>query len=390
MAQEHIDFTTPGGDTVTQALHKAEDNFNDLYVQVAAAAATAGAAQSLAGVASFKNKLINGNFDFWQRVNPGAITSSGGAATAAFCADRWIMGALNCTNQVGPVTFNPGDSPVGPTGARSCASFTVSSITNAGTNSATAFQRIEGVSQSGGKTYTISGWFYNGNAAAINIGFQGTQTFGTGGSPSAQVTGISPVVISIPVGWSYKSAQVAFPSVAGKTLGTNSNDWFAITVFFSGAGVGVPAVGSQTGNFALTGMQIEEGSAATSYERRHLATELMLCQRYYEKSYQLSIVPGAVNDTNGTAACVIGGLSSASYSTQLQGNFKVTKRTVPTVTLYSPATGAGGVIRNFSASADFSPSSVQVGTNMVQINTGTMAAAASINVQAHWAADAEL
>ena len=39
-------------------------------------------------------------------------------------------------------------------------------------------------------------------------------------------------------------------------------------------------------------IQFEAGSTATNFEKRTFSEELTLCQRYYEKSYNLGTAPG--------------------------------------------------------------------------------------------------
>jgi hypothetical protein len=69
-----------------------------------------------------------------------------------------------------------------------------------------------------------------------------------------------------------------------------------------------------SGTFDLTGIQLELGAAATPFERRSYATEIQLCQRYYER---------------GDAK--IGGYNTAGSEVSYAIPFKVPKRAVPTL-----------------------------------------------------------
>lgn len=93
MAQEHIDFTTPGGDTVTQALHKAEDNFNDLYAQMAAVVPYAGE----------RNLLINGDGRVNQRGFAGGAL---GANTYGYDVWRTLGSGASITFGSSVITLN--------------------------------------------------------------------------------------------------------------------------------------------------------------------------------------------------------------------------------------------------------------------------------------------
>jgi hypothetical protein len=54
----------------------------------------------------------------------------------------------------------------------------------------------------------------------------------------------------------------------------------------------VAVAGTLDATWQITGVQLEAGSVATPFERRPYGTELQLCQRYFEKSYDLAVVPG--------------------------------------------------------------------------------------------------
>ena len=84
--------------------------------------------------------------------------------------------------------------------------------------------RIEGVRTLAGKQVTLS--FYSFASPAAKIGIEIEQNFGTGGGPSATVlTTIG--AINVAAGGKY-SVTFTIPSIALKTLGTNSNDSFVL------------------------------------------------------------------------------------------------------------------------------------------------------------------
>ena len=99
----------------------------------------------------------------------------------------------------------------------------------------------------------------------------------------------------------------------------------------------------QTGNFYLTGVQLEVGQAATPFEHEDYGTTLAKCQRYFE-------LLGHAASTNGNAYSFMSVPFNASTSNQwLDVEFKVEKRAAPTsidsfngYTVPSPtATGIG-------------------------------------------------
>jgi hypothetical protein len=107
---------------------------------------------------------------------------------------------------------------------------------------------------------------------------------------------------------------------SGSTLSSTAGSWQA-GVFTSATGA-TSVVGTSGATFYITGVQLEKGSTATSFDYRPYGTELVLAQRYYE----------------------IGTLWNSGYGNGTNGiNFsipmKVTKRTTPTGTVVDAGLG---------------------------------------------------
>ena len=100
---------------------------------------------------------------------------------------------------------------------------------------------------------------------------------------------------------------------------------------------------------------MELGPSATSLTFRSLQDDLVLCQRYYEKSYDLGTLAGTATNTGGQN-CVVASVNDLGATTY----YKVTKRTAPTITPYSPATGTSNAVRNYSSAADVTGVSTEV------------------------------
>ena len=94
---------------------------------------------------------------------------------------------------------------------------------------------------------------------------------------------------------------------------------------------------STNNRFFITGVQLEEGTVATSFEHRSYTDELELCQRYYEAVYM----------TDGTAMFK----SYASYggSANFEMQFKVDKRATPTWSLEGNAAWSGATPNAFES-----------------------------------------
>jgi hypothetical protein len=116
-----------------------------------------------------------------------------------------------------------------------------------------------------------------------------------------------------------------------------------IAVRFWYAGVGTAGANDW---FEVTGVQLEEGSTASSFDYRDYGRELAMCQRYYEKSYNIDVAPASVSDLGAILH------RPPSTSINITTPFKVAKRASPSVTVYSPVTGTSSRFRNYTSGAD--------------------------------------
>jgi len=143
-------------------------------------------------------------------------------------------------------------------------------------------QKIEGVESFAGETVTLS--FYAKADASKNIAVEFFQNFGTTGSPSTSVTGIEVTTVSLTASWVKYTVTADIPSITGKTLGTDGNDYLAVAIWLdagSDSNARTNSLGNQSGTFDIAQVQLEKGSVATDFERRSYGEELALCQRYY-------------------------------------------------------------------------------------------------------------
>ena len=241
-----------------------------------ASAARANLGLGTAGPAATRNYVINGDFDIWQRST--SQTSSGYGSV-----DRWTNTHSGSTKTTSRQTFTVGQTDV-PNNPTYFARTVVT--TNSASNGFVAnSQRIESVSTLAGKTATLT--FYAKADSAKNIALEPRQDFGTGGSPSAGVSG--PVTtINLTTSWQKFSFTIAVPSITGKTIGTDSNDFLQL-IFWLDAGSDfnsrTNSLGNQSGTFDFAHVSFVEGDAtgiADPFEQRSYGEELALCQRYYQ------------------------------------------------------------------------------------------------------------
>jgi len=214
------------------------------------------------GPLSSRNKLINGNFDVWQRGTSFTSTVSG---TSGYTADRWKAGGGTSTT-VSRQSFTLGqtDVPGEPTYYAQWA------LTNNSRNYEFQ-QRIEDVRTLAGKQATIS-FYARRTTGTVTVGVRTVQYFGTGGSPSSSVI-VSAGAPSLTSSWQKFTYTVDIASISGKTLGSDNNHslW-----------VGFQISDTNTGTIEIAQFQLEEGSVATPFEHRSYGEELARCERYFE------------------------------------------------------------------------------------------------------------
>ena len=300
--------------------------------KVGGTAVTANAAQlnSSSEDVNSENRIINGDFGVWQR---------GTSFTAvAYGADRWVNDVLGGTVTQSRQAFTLGDA-LGAIQPTYFLRQTVSGQTLS-TQYANTAQNIEGVRSFAGQTITVLGWVKVASGTA-NMAVEATQYFGSGGSPSAEVTGISPTTVALTTSWAPFAVVMAIPSVAGKTLGTDGNDCLRAR-FWTSAGSNFNArtnsLGLQNISVDLWGIHIRVGTwtaaDAALYRPRDPGTELALCQRYYQR---LPIV------TSGNAAFASGRSDGFASVTWL---FATPMRATPTITYGTGSYSDGSEICN--------------------------------------------
>jgi len=237
----------------------------------------------------FKNRIINGAMVIDQRNAGASVTPASGDVLT----DRWKVVLSQASKLSAQQNQNSVTPPVGFTNYLGFTSLSAYSVGAAETFNVQ--QIIEGFNcadlgwgTANAKTVTLSFWVYSSL----------TGTFG-GSFANYSVNRSYPFTYSIPVANTWTQISI---TVAGDTTGTwNTNNSGGIRVWFS-LGCGSSAsgtagswsandyrsatgatsvVGTNGATFYITGVQLEVGSTATSFDYRPYTTELQLCQRYF-------------------------------------------------------------------------------------------------------------
>lgn len=447
----------------------------------------------------FKNKVINGNFDFWQRrtqtlnipVSNIPVFTSNGTRTN-MTADRWYTYAYGLSNSKGtfsvtrehnnqinfPYLYEGEDGTFqlngnyfmrlkydGGVGTLNTGTAIYNSLSNAGGN--LAMQGIENASEVLGKQVTLSFW---ARASQNTYIFAESQVHSTERAMWTPAT-TSPLMLLTPE-WKFFTHTYTIPTfrqvsaVAYDPAEFLTNDivttarpnytplgsqgllpalsswtyqvdikthWSRGTQILHGQSISATSTGfnyyypgsgtpldypigefmtmpvlstlctnvlsgsPNGGYYDIAQVQLEVGKGATPFEHRPKQIELALCQRYFEKNYDVDTPPGAVNST--TWIHQFGNYCptapSVGFHVSFPVTFKVTKRAAPPIIqLYSPSTGLTGRFHKAtSTTSPFTPIDVAVvvgPSNSNGFHTGGITVGTFGNHYLNWAAEAEI
>lgn len=294
-------------------------------------------------VTGFKNRIINGACVIDQRNAGVSLTPT---VTATYTLDRWksfLTQASKFSVQQNAGAVTP---PVGFTKYLGITSASAYSVLAA--DYFNISQILEGFNSADLAWGTA-------NASAVTLSFKVysslTGTFG-GCIGNGAGNRSYPFTYSIPVANTWTTISITIP---GDTTGTWATDnTSSLAIYFNlGAGAtnsgtagswsanfyvsatgSVSVVGTNLATFYITGVQLEKGSIATSFDYRPYGTELALCQRYYEVTDYLMVATGTL------------------YSS---GYWQVSKRVSPTIAILQRTSGTGGTVgaSNFSVLSSF-------------------------------------
>jgi len=246
---------------------------------------------SSSGLYGFKNRIINGAMVIDQR-NAGASVTP---ANDQYSVDRWSFPLAQASKLSFQQNANSVTPPAGFINYLGITSLSAYSITS--TDYFLLQQRVEGLNMAD------FGWG-TANASTVTLSFwvrsSLTGTF-SGSLSNASFNRSYPYsyTISSANTWEYKTITIA-GDTSGTWLTTNGNGMnLRVTTMGSGStrlstggswqagnydGVTgtTSVVGTNGATFYITGVQLEKGSTATSFDYRPYGTELQLCQRYFE------------------------------------------------------------------------------------------------------------
>ena len=349
---------------------------------------------SSSGLYGFKNRIINGNMTISQRNGTTATSVSG---NDIYTIDRY-KGWAN-----GGGVFSVTQSTTAPTGFANSALITVTTADSsiaAGDNYRFA-QVIEGYNiadfgfgASGASTVTLSFWVRSSVTGTFGGSFY---------SSPATRSYVFNYTISSANTWTYITT-----TATGDTSGSwNNTNGQGLTIYFdmgsgsnyenaTGSWVGsekfrtsgnATLISTNAATWYVTGIQVEKGSTATSFDYRPFTTELQLCQRYFATTYNTGVAVGAVSNLGALYRTLD---ATQSYSS-LMWSLPVKMRATPTSTIYSPNSGTAAKFYTNSGAVDVSVTAAGYdGMQTVAAIVNGVSVVAQAFISGHFTVSAEL
>lgn len=350
-----------------------------------------------ASFSGMRNRVINGDMVIDQRNAGASVTLPDGAAAYSFPVDRFACSRTNGATATGQQSTN---APPGFTNSLLITNGT--GVSAASTHQGYILHFIEGFN------VADLGWG-TANAQPVTLSFWVRSSIT--GTHSGALFNLAfdrsyPFTYTINQANTWEKETITIPGATTGTWGTTNGRGITIG-FNNGAGssflgtagawassgfygvTGSVALNSVTGStWQITGVQLEKGSSATAFEYIHYQQELALCQRYYEKSFDLSVKP-ASNLGNNQGALNTGSWSTSAFAIVATISYAVRKRAIPsTITFYNPYASGSGWSR--SGSGNFTASAYSSGESSLGIRIDASTGAVDGNMSIQWTAEAEL
>ena len=332
---------------------------------------------------SAQNILINSNLDICQR----SISSSATTSEAIIVQDRWRYYGRNNPGGSGQ-SFTVARDGIVPDGSLWSMTMTIGNTT---TNQLMMGQRVESNISSLIQGSTLSFSFLvhrraltppTGSLILVGIkaasgvdNFTGVDCYqvlyGGGLVYSTSLNNIS--------NSSFQKVQCNIPITS--VMKTNG---FQIAIGFDTNSTSNVFTNGQFFNLAQFMLNVGPATALYQPAAPNVQAELAMCQRYYEKSYEVGVTPGAVTFTGVSGINVGAANTGAKYAFV---SYKVTKRTYVSPTIYSPLTlNTTGKVNN--GGTDRTAAVDVFSSNGFDAGTADTSSTSYMNF--HWTVDADL
>jgi len=251
-----------------------------------------GLLDSNAQYTGFKSRIINGGMVIDQR-NAGASVTP---ADQQYTLDRWVYIADQASKCTIEQTISGVSAPAGFSNYLGVTSTAATTITTSQVFA--VIQRIEGYNMAdfawgtaSAATVTLSFWVRSSLTGTFggslrnddgNYNYPFSYTISSANTWEQKSVTITGATSGTWLTTNGRAMQVVFGLGAGATVSGTAGAW-STSNFWSATGA-TQVLATNGATFYITGVQLEKGSTATSFDYRPYGTELQLCQRYFQRN----------------------------------------------------------------------------------------------------------
>ena len=250
----------------------------------------------------FRNRIINGAMVIDQRNAGASITPTDGQ----YSVDRWKYTVTQASKLTAQRSTTTATGFVNSLLTTSSSAYSIVS-----SDIFILIQNIEGTNlpdlawgTASAKTVTLSFWVrssltgtFGGSIAnnARNRSYPFTYTISSANTFEQKTITIAGDTSGTWLTDTDNGIRLSFGLGVGSTYSGTSGAWAAAD--YRSATGATSVVGTNGATFYITGVQLEVGSVATPFERRPYGTEILLCQRYFQRAGQYATYAGRTAST---------------------------------------------------------------------------------------------
>lgn len=342
-----------------------------------------------------QNFLVNGAFDYWQAGTSATVTATGAGtptATYLYQADQWYVNNILGGGTIeGIITYS---QVTGVTNGSKWGAKVQITTAPTGTgiqNGCELYQTLSNLESYPlyGQTASFSVLvksFNNVTQVGVQFYFKTTE--------AKVATAIGSEILT-----TVNSSTFTACTINGQALGTSQTAAGVIGIRIRPTAVSTGNLYDLNNGFVVEQAMLNLGPVAQSFSRQHSnpAQEFAACQYFYEKSYDPTVAPGTINTTGSVDWQTRLALSASTPGSLIPPppQFKVTKRTTPTVTLWDPTANTSAAVRNVTTGnsrGGCTPANIGLNSFFGVTVDGTSAVSVALDaeIRFQWVADARI
>ena len=331
-----------------------------------------------------RNRILNGDFQIWQRSGPANINIlTQGAGVWIYAADRW-----QCSGGLNQIAILETAGAIGHNWVLKAQRIALSadvtpvqvgtSLTQSMSNASAGNIITISFLATCGATYSSAGDVLNVQVVTgtglVDVSFLSTGFVGQATVINQNVV-LNPLNPNSLTNFTFSSAAISgFTTMLG--------------VVFSYTPTGVAGINDY---FAITDVQLEVSPVQTPFDRRSYQDELVSCKYFYNKSFEYGVLPVQNAGLNTGEICCLIGHAGALNNHSTTFDYPYDMRVVPNITLFNPA-AANALAWDKTANVAMGATAIQMSTTkrFTFDSVGNAASAIGDLMCIHYTADADV